>query len=188
MTATLALGQAQVQLETLLKLLQGAHSPVQTTPTPALSQLIAQPSIPTAIATAPAQIAAPVATAPPAAAQAASAPAEIATASTAPKRARRSGGMTEAKVNLIIDAILAYNDTPGLTHTDKWGISFPVVKELGKPMGATYQKVIKQVFEDRQTELEAHHQRHGLGSRHNRGKDLRQLPQLIHVKDPASTT
>ena len=95
--------------------------------------------------------------------------------------------MTEAKVNLIIDAILAYNDTPGLSHTDKWGISFPVVKELGKPMGATYQKAIKQVFEDRQAEIEAHHQRHGLGSRHNRGKDLSRLPQLIHVKDPAAT-
>ncbi|MDJ0708619.1 MAG: protelomerase family protein, partial [Leptolyngbyaceae cyanobacterium MO_188.B28] len=178
--------QAQVQLEPLLKLLQGAHSPVQTTPTPALSQLIAQPSIPTAIATAPAQIAAPVATAPPAAAQAASAPVAIAAAPTAPKRTRRSGGMTEAKVNLIIDAILAYNDTPGLSHTDKWGISFPVVKELGKPIGATYQKAIKQVFEDRQAEIEAHHQRHGLGSRHNRGKDLSQLPQLIHIKDPAA--
>ena len=180
--------QAQVQLEPLLKLLQGTHAPVQTLPTAsALSQLIAQPSVPAAIASPPAQIAAPVATAPPAAAQAASAPAAIATAPTAPKRARSSGEITEAKINLIIDAILAYNNTPGLSHTDKWGISFPVVKELGKPMGATYQKAIKQVFEDRQAEIEAHHQRHGLGSRHNRGKDLSQLPQLIHVKDPTTT-
>ena len=179
--------QAQAQLEPLLKLLQGAHPPVQTAPPPALSQLIAQPSVPSEIATAPAQIAAPAATTPPATAQAASAPAAISTASTAPKRARRSGGMTEVKVNLIIDAILAYNDTPGLSHTDKWGISFPVVKELGKPIGATYQKAIKQVFEDRQAEIEAHHQRHGLGSRHNQGKDLSRLPQLIHVKDPSAT-
>ena len=180
--------QAQVQLEPLLKLLQGTHAPVQTAPTvSALSQLIAQPTAPTAIATPPATIAAPAPTVPPAAAQAASAPTAIATKPTAPKQTRQSGGTTEAKVNLIIDAILAYNNTPGLNHTDKWAISFPVVKELGKPMGATYQKAIKQVFEDRQAEIEAHHQRHGLGSRHNRGKDLSQLPQLIHIKDPAAT-
>ena len=176
--------QAQVQLEPLLKLLQGTHAPVQTTPTAsALSQLIAQPTAPTAIAPAPATIAAPAPTIPPAAAQAISTPAAIATKPTAPKQTRRAGGITEAKVNLIIDAILAYNNTPGLTHPDKWAISFPVVKELGKPIGATYQKAIKQVFEDRQAEIEAHHQHHGLGSRHNRGKDLSQLPQLIHIKD-----
>lgn len=75
----------------------------------------------------------------------------------------------------------------GLTHADKWGISFPVVKELGKPIGATYQKAIKQVFQDRQAEIEAHHQRHGLGSRHNRGKDLSQLTQLIRIEDTAAT-
>ena len=180
--------QAQVQLEPLLKLLQGTHAPVQTLPTAsALSQLIAQPTAPAAIAPPPATIATPAPTVPPAAAQSASAPTAIAAKPTAPKQTRRSGGITEAKVNLIIDAILAYNNTPGLNHPDKWAISFPVVKELGKPMGATYQKAIKQVFEDRQAEIEAHHQRHGLGSRHNRGKDLSLLPQLIHIKDTAAT-
>ena len=60
--------QAQVQLEPLLKLLQGAHA--QPAPTaPALSQLIAQPAAPTAIATPPTTIAAPAPTIPPAAAQ-----------------------------------------------------------------------------------------------------------------------
>ena len=171
--------QAQVQLEPLLKLLQGAHAqPAPTAPT--LSQLIAQPAAPTAIATPLATIAAPASTIPPAAAQTVAAG-----AATAPKRVRHSGG-TEAKVNRIIDAILAYNNTPGLTHTDKWAISFPVVKELGKPIGATYQKVIQQVFQARQAELEAHHQRHGLGSRHNRGKDLSQLTQLIRIEDTAA--
>ena len=180
--------QAQVQLEPLLKLLQGTHAPIQTPPTiSALSQLIAQPTAPTAISPPPTTIPAPAPTVPPAAAQSISTPAAISTAPTAPKQTRRSGGITEAKVNLIIDAILAYNNTSGLNHTDKWAISFPVVKELGKAMGATYQKAIKQVFEDRQAEIEAHHQRHGLGSRHNRGKDLSQLPQLIHIKDPAAT-
>ena len=177
--------QAQVQLEPLLKLLQGAHAqPAPTAPT--LSQLIAQPAAPTAISTPPTTIPAPSPTSPQAAAQAISAPAAIATKPTVPKHPRRSGG-TEAKVNRIIDAILAYNNTPGLTHTDKWAISFPVVKELGKPIGATYQKVIQQVFQARQAELEAHHQRHGLGSRHNRGKDLSQLTQLIRIEDTAAS-
>ena len=181
--------QAQVQLEPLLKLLQGAHATAQVTPiTPSVApQPTTLHSTPSEIASPPATIPASPPAIPPAAAQSISAPTAIATPATAPKRTRRSEGATEAKVNRIIDAILAYNNTPGLTHADKWAISFPVVKELGKPIGATYQKAIKQVFEDRQAEIEAHHQRHGLGSRHNRGKDLSQLPQLIHIKDPAAT-
>ena len=164
--------QAQVQLEPLLKLLQGAQA--APTPSPAIPQFIAQQTTPAAIATAPAPAISQ------AAAQSMPQPAAIASAAAAPRRGRRAEE-TEAKVNGIIDAILAYNNSPGLTHTDKWAISFPVVKELGKPIGATYQKIIQQVFQARGAEIEAHHQNHGLGSRHNRGKDLSQLTQLIQL-------
>ena len=172
-------------MEPLLKLRQGAQS--SPTSSPAIPQFISQQTAPAAIATAqtPA-IATPTPAIAPAAAQSMPLPAEIATATSAPRRGRRSEE-TEAKVNGIIDAILSYNSTPGLTHADKWAISFPVVKELGKPIGATYQKIIQQVFQSRRAEIEAHHQRHDLGSRHNRGKDLSQLPQLIHINDTTAT-
>ncbi|MDJ0706295.1 MAG: hypothetical protein QNJ46_23740 [Leptolyngbyaceae cyanobacterium MO_188.B28] len=89
---------------------------------------------------------------------------------------------TAVKVNAIIDAILAFNDTPGRSHGEKWTISFPIVKELGKPIGATYQKVILQVLAERGEESEAHHENHGIGKYHNRGKDYGQLPQVIQVQ------
>ena len=157
--------QAQVQLEPLLKLLQGAQG--APSPTPAIPQFSPQP-----IAQAPAI--------PQAIAQAIPQPAALANSSSPPKRNRRSEG-TEAKVNLIIDAVLAYNNSPGRPHQDKWAISFPVIKELGKPIGATYQKVIKQVVQSRQAEIEAHHQQHGLSRYHNRGNDPSRLPQLIQL-------
>ena len=87
-----------------------------------------------------------------------------------------------AKVNAVIDAIIDYNNSPGRSHGEKWGISFPVVKALGTPIRASYQKAIKQVFEDRQADIDAHHQLHGLGSRHNRGKKFEQLTQIIQVQ------
>ena len=182
--------QAQVQLEPLLKLLQGAHAPVQTPPTAyPLPQFISQPPAPTKIeptTTIPTPAPTIPKTAPKTAAQSIAAPTEIAAAK--PSKRTRRAGETEAKVNLVIDAIIAFNNTPGLDHTDKWAISFPVVKELGKPIGATYQKTIKQVFEERQAEIEAHHQQHGLGSRHNRGKDLSQLTQLIQIDGDLGAT
>ena len=164
--------QAQVQLEPLLKLLQGAQA--SPAPTPAIPQFSPQPI---------AQAASPTAQAPAiskSAAQAIPQPAAIAKEASPPKRNRRSES-TEAKVNLIIDAVLAYNNTPGRPHQDKWAISFPVIKELGKPIGATYQKVIKQVVQSRQAEIEAHHQQHGLSRYHNRGNDPSRLPQLIQL-------
>ncbi len=180
--------QAQVQLEPLLKLLQGVHAPLQTAPAAsALSQLLPQPPAPTEIATPPTTKTTPTPVIPKAVAQSIAAPTKIAAAAKTPKRSRRSGE-TEAKVNLIIDAIIAFNNSPDLAHKDKWAISFPVVKELGKPIGATYQKTIKQVFEDRQAEIESHHQQHGLGSRHNRGKDLSQLTHLIRFDGDLEAT
>ena len=90
--------------------------------------------------------------------------------------------MTTAKVNAVIDAILALNNAPDRSHGEKWAISFPTVKELGKPIGATYQKVIPQVLEARGEEIEAHHEKYGLGRCHNRGKDVGQLTRLIQVQ------
>ena len=90
--------------------------------------------------------------------------------------------VTKTKVNAIIDAILAYNDAPGRSLGEKWAISSPIVKELGKPIGATYQKIILQVLQERGEEIEAHHEKHGLGRCHNRGKDVGRIHQVIQVQ------
>ncbi len=85
-----------------------------------------------------------------------------------------------AKVNRIIDAIIAYNDSPERTHAQKWTISIPIVKDLGKQIGATYQAAIQRVFTQREQEIAAHHAQHGLGKYHNRGKQGN-ITQLIHL-------
>ncbi|MDJ0705700.1 MAG: protelomerase family protein [Leptolyngbyaceae cyanobacterium MO_188.B28] len=194
--------QAQIQLEPLLKLLQGSQAPIPSqpmrtpTPPPGIPQQPASPPLSTGQApplttTAPASPqhspiptsqTPPLPTTGPVISQSTAhqAPTSIATPLEPPlrKRSYRSKD-TEAKVNTIINAIFRYNNTPGLAHGEKWAISFPVIKELGKPIGATYQKAIQQVFQDRQAEIDAHHQQHGLSKYHNRGKDPNQLPELI---------
>ena len=194
--------QAQVQLEPLLKLLQGAQAPMpsppmtappnppvspqQTTSTPFSpgqpTQPTTGPTIPQRLTSISTEQALPLPTTASAIPQSTvqQAPATIASSlePSLRKRSYRSKD-TETKVNTIIDAILAYNNTAGRTHEEKWAISFPVIKELGKPIGATYQKAIQQVFQDRQAEIETHHQHHGLSKYHNRGKDPSQLTQLI---------
>lgn len=87
---------------------------------------------------------------------------------------------TEAKVNRIIDAIIAYNNAPERTHTQKWAISIPIVKDLGKQIGATYQAAIQRVFTQREQEIAAHHAQHSLGKYHNRGKQGN-ITQFIHL-------
>jgi hypothetical protein len=96
-----------------------------------------------------------------------------------PKNSSRSGS-TETKVNQIIDAIIAYNNQPERTHAQKWAISIPVVKDLGKQVGATYQAAIQRVFTLREHEIAAHHAQHGLGKYHNRGKQGN-ITQFIHL-------
>ena len=194
--------QAQVQLEPLLKLLQGSQSPIPSPAPKSVAALFSVPPQPPASNTCFPEQTSSLPTTPVnpqitpliSTRQASFLPTTDSTTprstvdpgpaafspleSPSRKRGYRSKD-TETKVNTIIDAIFAYNNTPGRTHGEKWAISYPVIKELGKPIGATYQRAIQQVFQARADEIEVHHQHHGLGRRHNRGKDPSQLPQLI---------
>ncbi|MBD3886384.1 hypothetical protein IFO70_32370 [Phormidium tenue FACHB-886] len=55
-------------------------------------------------------------------------------------------------------------------HSDtQLRISIPIIKALATPLGASYQSAIQQVLKERETELEEHHNRLMIGSRHNAG-------------------
>ncbi|MBW4639346.1 MAG: hypothetical protein KME05_14115 [Gloeocapsa sp. UFS-A4-WI-NPMV-4B04] len=161
------LQQSQTQLQPLLQLLQGVQQAQGAiSPTP-VTATINQPTSSTQ---------APVS-------------ADNGTASTVPQQKTRAqrepkssnqNYSTEAKVNRIIDAIIAYNDSPERTHAQKWTISIPIVKDLGKQIGATYQAAIQRVFTQREQEIAAHHAQHGLGKYHNRGKQGN-ITQFIHL-------
>ncbi|MBW4641311.1 MAG: hypothetical protein KME05_24470 [Gloeocapsa sp. UFS-A4-WI-NPMV-4B04] len=127
------LQQSQTQLQPLLQLLQGfQQTQAAISPTP-VTATINEPISSTKAPVSP----------------------DNGTASTVPQpqtRAQREpkssnqNYSTEAKVNRIIDAIITYNDAPERTHAQKWPISIPIVKDLGKQIGATYQAAIQRVF------------------------------------------
>ena len=167
------LQQSQTQLQPLLQLLQGVQqTQAEISPTP-VTATINQPTSSTQ---------APVS-------------GDNGTASTVPQpqpRAQREpkssnqNYSTVTKVNRIIDAIIAYNDAPERTHAQKWAISIPMVKDLGKQIGATYQAAIQGVFNQRKQEIAAHHIQHGLGKYHNRCKQGN-ITQLIHLYHCSNT-
>lgn len=80
------------------------------------------------------------------------------------KQGRPKSAEAEARVQAAIDAIMAYNDAPGRTHEEKWAINGFSVKQLR----STHQSLIKRVIEANKDVLDKHHQKHGLGKRHNR--------------------
>jgi len=84
----------------------------------------------------------------------------------------------DAKVNQAIDKLIDYNNQPGRLHTDKWQIGISVLKKLT----GSSQSVINRVLEQRQDELQNHHQVHQLTTTHNhfhRGKT--QVSDVIHL-------
>lgn len=161
------LQQSQTQLEPLLKLLQGVQQTQGAiAPTP-VTATINEP------------ISSPKASVSPDNGTAARISQSQTRSQSEPKSSSRSDS-TEAKVNQIIDAIIAYNNAPERTHAQKWAISIPIVKDLGKQIGATYQTAIQRVFTQREQEIAAHHAQHGLGKYHNRGKQGN-VTQFIHL-------
>jgi TolA-binding protein len=176
------LQQSQTQLEPLLRLLQGVQqTPATLSPTPVTSASTPPSRNTETSVTSGGRIATTV-----------SQPQtrsqhkvterlspEVQASQPEPKSSSRSGS-TETKVNQIIDAIIAYNNQPERTHAQKWAISIPVVKDLGKQVGATYQAAIQRVFTLREQEIAAHHAQHGLGKYHNRGKQGN-ITQFIHL-------
>jgi hypothetical protein len=68
-----------------------------------------------------------------------------------------------------VKAIMTLNDQDGRAFDDKWYISFPVVQTLLRENGlSANQKNVAIVFEEMKEELEEHHDKHAIGSRHNR--------------------
>jgi predicted secreted Zn-dependent protease len=74
------------------------------------------------------------------------------------------------------------NDQEGRAFDDKWYISFPVVQTLLRAYGlSANQKNVSVVFDELKEELEEHHERHAIGSRHNR-----RHPNLEKIKEVVS--
>jgi TolA-binding protein len=161
------LQQSQTQLQPLLQLLQGVQqTQAAISPTP-VTTAINQPTSSTKASVSPDN--GIVSTVP-----------QPQTRAQKEPKSSNQNYFTEAKVNRIIDAIIAYNDSPERTHAQKWTISIPIVKDLGKQIGATYQAAIQRVFTQREQEIAAHHAQHGLGKYHNRGKQGN-ITQFIHL-------
>jgi hypothetical protein len=77
---------------------------------------------------------------------------------------------------------MTLNDQQGRTFDDKWYISFPVVQTLLRAYGlSANQKNVAAVFEELKEELEHHHDRHKIGSRHNR-----RHPNVEKIKEVVS--
>ena len=81
---------------------------------------------------------------------------------------RRNRGETTEKLNQIIDALISWN-TSQETPDTQMRISIPTIKALASAMGANYQTAIQEVLRQREEELDEHHSRLLLGTRHNAG-------------------
>jgi integrase len=96
-------------------------------------------------------------------------PTRRATTPTEPTQRRvRNDEQALSLVNEAINLILAWNNTPGREFDEKWYISFPVLQQLLRSSGySASQPRLQQALKERETEIEQHHQHHGLGQRHN---------------------
>ena len=84
----------------------------------------------------------------------------------------------EDMINHAIDKIIEFNDQPDLHHQDKFRVGIGAVRKLTR----RGDQVIRRVIESRQAELDAHHQKHQLGSTHNsKGKDAPSITTLIFL-------
>jgi len=76
-------------------------------------------------------------------------------------------------MNQAIDLIFAWNDYPGREFNHKWYISVPVLQQLLRGSGYTAsQPRVRMVLEQRRQEIDDHHARHGMSTRHNVRHDL----------------
>jgi hypothetical protein len=72
-------------------------------------------------------------------------------------------------IRRAVQAIMNLNDQEGRAFDDKWYISFPVVQTLLRAYGlSANQKNVSVVFDEMKDQLDNHHDKHHLGSRHNR--------------------
>lgn len=86
-----------------------------------------------------------------------------------PHRKRIPEEVALAHTRRAVQAIMTLNDQEGRAFNDKWYISFPVVQTLLRAYGlSANQKNVSVVFEELKHVLEEHHDKHKIGSRHNR--------------------
>ncbi|OLP19846.1 hypothetical protein BST81_03470 [Leptolyngbya sp. 'hensonii'] len=99
-------------------------------------------------------------------------------------RKRQAENQVLDNIRQAVRAMMALNDQDGRALNDKWYISFPAIQTLLRAHGmSANQKLVAQVFEEMKAELEHHHDRHGMGSRHNRRHpDLTKIVQQINLK------
>jgi hypothetical protein len=106
-----------------------------------------------------------------------------------PKPAKQTVEVTEEKLptdtsksvpERALEAIIAYNDRQE-NHADKWVISFPVMKDLCKQLGAATQGKINEVLQMHSSEIEEHHRAHGLSERHNRVHQGASISEFIRL-------
>ena len=79
-----------------------------------------------------------------------------------------------------LEAIMAYNNRQE-NHADKWVVSFPVMKDLCKQLGAGTQGKINEVLQANSTQIDEQHRAHGLGERHNRVHKGQSISEFIRL-------
>ncbi len=86
-------------------------------------------------------------------------------------------GEADLIINRAIDAIFQHNDQPGLSHDDKWAISINGLKNF-----SANQRAIERIIALRKTQIDNHHAKHQLSTRHNdRHKRKAKINQIIHI-------
>lgn len=85
-------------------------------------------------------------------------------------------------IRRAIQAIMHFNDEEAGSFDNMWYISFPVVQALLRAHGfPANQKTVSTVFDELKLELESHHDKHKLGSRHNRRHpNIKLIADKIH--------
>src|SRR5207237_6414562 len=77
------------------------------------------------------------------------------------------------KISEANDLIMAWNDDPSHDSNHKWFISVRVILSLIRGSGfSASQGRVQAVMAQRKEEIDSHHQKHGLGQRHNSRHDL----------------
>lgn len=86
-------------------------------------------------------------------------------------------------IRRAVQALISLNDQEGRAFNDKWYISFPVVQTLLRANGlSANQKNVAIVFEEMKEELEHHHDKHAIGSRHNRRHpQIEKIAELVSL-------
>jgi Telomere resolvase len=80
-----------------------------------------------------------------------------------------------------LQAILDFNDNTATSHGDRWAISIPVMKDLLKQVGKATQPKIEAALRANSDVIQQHHQKHGLGERHNRVHQGHSISEVISL-------